>query len=80
VIGEVNSWGKGYGKLAMNWLFDTAQSQGLGRLTGQVLGNNVQALGFYDSLGFVVIAEGTPTFERDGQTFNTLLIEKRLGT
>lgn len=78
VIGETSEWGKGYGKAAMTWLFDAARAQGLPRVTGQVLGNNVRALRFYKSLGFVVLGEQDPTFERNGETFRTLLIEKNL--
>lgn len=80
VIGEISEWGKGHGKKAMHWLFDTALEKGLTRLTGQVLGNNENALRFYDSLGFTVVSKGLPTFERDGQKFHTLVIEKRLDT
>ncbi len=78
VIGETGEWGKGHGKTAMAWLFDVARKKGLPRVTGQVLGNNVRALRFYKSLGFTVVGQQDPTFERNGETFRTLLIEKTL--
>lgn len=78
VIGEVDEWGQGHGRVAMAWLFEQAKDMGLSRLTGQVLGNNSRALAFYEKLGFRVIAEQHPTFKRDGQIFSTLLIEKAL--
>lgn len=78
VIGEITEWGKGHGKNAMAWLFEKSREAGLSRVTGQVLGNNQRALAFYESLGFRVLAEQNPTFERNGATFRTLLIEKTL--
>lgn len=78
VIGETGEWGKGYGKSAMAWLIEKAKASGLATLTGQVLGNNDRALSFYESLGFRVIAEQAPYFERNGKTYPTLLIERPL--
>lgn len=78
VIGEITEWGRGHGKNAMARLFEKAREAGLSRVTGQVLGNNRRALAFYKSLGFSVLAEQDPTFERNGATFRTLLIEKIL--
>ena len=78
VIGETSEWRKGHGKNAMAWLFEKAREAGLSRVTGQVLGNNQRALTFYKSLGFRILAEQDPTFERNGEMFRTLLIEKTL--
>ena len=77
VIGETGEWRKGRGRLAMEWLFEKAQDLGLTQVTGQVLGNNERALAFYQGLGFRVIAEQQPYFERNGKTYPTLLIEKQ---
>jgi len=79
VIGETSEWRKGHGAGAMEWLFQTAKNLGLTKVTGQVLGNNQRALAFYERLGFSVIAEQDPKFERNGKTYSTLLIEKPLG-
>ncbi len=76
VIGETSEWRKGHGATAMAWLFLTAKNLGLTRITGQVLGNNQRALAFYEKLGFKVIAEQEPKFERNGKTYSTLLIQK----
>ena len=78
VIGEVEEWGKGYGKRAMKWLFRTGLELGLSKVTGQVLGNNERALRFYEALGFSVVGRGKPRFERDGSTYDTLRIERSL--
>ncbi len=78
VIGETSVWGKGHGRTAMAWLFEKAKDLGLDALTGQVLGNNERALAFYKRMGFRVIAEQEPRFERNGTTYATLLIEKKL--
>jgi len=77
VIGEMSEWRKGRGKSAMEWLFKKASELGLTAVTGQVLGNNVRALAFYERLGFRVVAEQDPRFERNGKPYSTLLIEKR---
>ena len=77
VIGETSEWRNGHGKSAMEWLFVKAKELGLTRVTGQVLGNNQAALAFYRRLGFRVIAEQEPYFERNGRTYPTLLIEKK---
>ena len=78
VIGETSEWGKGHGKLAMAWLFGKAREVGLNALSGQVLGNNLRALAFYESLGFRVIGEGEPKFERNGNLYATIRILKPL--
>lgn len=78
VIGETSEWRKGHGATAMEWLFQKAKNLGLTKVTGQVLGNNQRALAFYERLGFSVIAEQEPKFEREGKTYYTLLIEKSL--
>lgn len=78
VIGETSEWRKGHGRGAMEWLFRKAKTLGLTELTGQVLGNNKRALAFYERLGFRVVAEQEPRFERNGVTYSTLLIEKQL--
>lgn len=78
VIGETTEWGKGHGKKAMAWIFGQAKDQGLLRVTGQVLGNNERALRFYKSLGFVVSGEQDPTFQRNGEWFKTITIERVL--
>ena len=78
VIGETIEWRKGHGRVAMNWLFSKAKALGLTKITGQVLGNNLRGLAFYQKLGFSVIAEQEPFFERDGKTYSTLLIEKSI--
>ncbi len=78
VIGETSEWRKGRGKAAMEWLFEKAEELGLGTVTGQVLGNNKRALAFYERLGFRIVAEQDPRFERNGKIYSTLLIEKRL--
>ena len=78
VIGETGEWGKGHGAKAMAWLFERAKALGLSQITGQVLGNNQRALAFYERLGFRVVAEGEPIFERNGATYATLQIEKAL--
>ena len=77
-IGETSEWRKGHGKVAMEWLFRQVNSLGLTAVTGQVLGNNQQALAFYKQLGFNVIAEQESRFEQNGQTYSTPLIEKQL--
>lgn len=77
VIGDTREWGKGYGKSAMAWLSQEARRQGLDRLTGQVLGNNRRALRFYEALGFVVVDRCGPTFDRNGEVHQMLLIEKK---
>ena len=78
VIGELDEWGKGHGRVAMEWLFEQAKTLGLTKITGQVLGNNSRALTFYEKLGFRVVREQDPTFERNGRIYSTLLIEKTL--
>lgn len=78
VIGELSEWRKGHGATAMEWLFQKARHLGLPKITGQVLGNNLRALAFYEGLGFSVITEQEPTFEREGKTYSTLHIEKPL--
>ena len=78
VIGAVDSWGKGVCKATMTWLFDEARRQGLARLTGRVLGNNERALRFYQSLGFDIVGQGQPAFERDGEWFETVFTTKPL--
>lgn len=78
VIGELTEWGKGHGKRAMGWLFDKSRDLGLSKLSGQVLGNNEQALAFYKKLGFEVVEERERRFERRGRRYSTLLIEKKL--
>lgn len=78
VIGEVDEWGKGYGRAAMEWLFEQAKNLGLSKVTGQVLGNNSRALTFYKTLGFRVVGEQDARFERGGRSYATLLIEKSL--
>ena len=78
VIGETSEWRKGRGKSAMAWLFEKAKELGLGAVTGQVLGNNNRALAFYKKLGFRVVAEQAPYFQRNGKTYSTILIEKKL--
>lgn len=62
----------------MEWLFRQVNSLGLTAVTGQVLGNNQQALAFYKQLVFNVIAEQESRFEQNGQTYSTPLIEKQL--
>ena len=62
----------------MEWLFRKAKKLGLTKVTGQVLGNNSRALAFYEKLGFSVVAEQEPRFERGGQIYSTLLIKKFL--
>ena len=78
VIGEVSEWRKGHGGSAMAWLFTKAKELGLTQVRGQVLGNNERALAFYQRLGFQVLAEREPYFERNGRTYPTFLIEKSL--
>jgi len=78
VIGEKSEWRKGHGRAAMAWLFGKALELGLKSLTGQVLGNNERALALYESLGFRVIEEREPRFERNGKTYSTLFIKKML--
>lgn len=78
VIGETGEWAKGYGKQAMHWLFEKGRRLGLSRLTGQVLGNNERALHFYAALGFKLVEQRDPSFQRNGRTWRTLLIERPL--
>jgi len=78
VIGETSEWRKGHGAGAMMWLFKMARKLGLTKVTGQVLGNNQGARAFYEKLGFSVIGEQGPMFERNGRTYPMLLIEKPL--
>ena len=78
VIGETGEWRKGHGRVAMEWLFEQARRFGLSKVTGQVLGNNSRALAFYGKLGFRVVSEQEPKFERGGRVYSTLLIEKSL--
>lgn len=78
VIGEIDQWGKGYGTRAMEWLFDAAVRLNLSRVTGQVLGSNSRALGFYESLGFRILGEQEPSFQREGKTYRMILIEMTL--
>ena len=78
VIGETIEWGKGRGKEAMAWLFEKAKALGLETVKGQVLGNNHRALAFYERLGFCIVAEQEPRFERNGKIYSTLLIQKAL--
>lgn len=78
VIGETSEWRKGHGRFAMEWLFQQAKNLGLTKLTGRVLSNNERALAFYERVGFEVIAEQGPRFERNGKAYSTILIEKHL--
>ena len=78
VIGETSYWRQGHGHDAMRWLFRKAQELGLDALTGQVLGNNKRGLALYERLGFRILAEQEPRFVRNGETWPTLLIEKKL--
>lgn len=80
VIGETSRWGEGHGGAAMRWLFKKAEALGLTQLTGQVLGNNERALGFYRTLGFDVTGQGEPRFERDGAWFETIHIARTVTT
>lgn len=69
VIGETDEWGKGHGKVAMDWLVQHAKQNDLSQLLATVLGNNERAQKFYRSLGFKWIKEKEDPYERNGKSY-----------
>ena len=77
-IGEAEARGKGYGKIAMRFIEDTAKSYGVTRLELGVFDFNRRAIALYQSMGYRPFAIEENFAWHEGKQFCDIRMEKYL--
>ncbi|MBT3979764.1 MAG: GNAT family N-acetyltransferase [Bacteriovoracaceae bacterium] len=75
---DINSHGKGVGKLLSQNTFNEARAIGFEKIFSYVLEANKMALSFYTSLGFEVVGKAKQQVKLKNEYLDELLIEKFL--
>ncbi len=77
-VGDVKAQGKGYGKIAMNFIEKFSKSYGLNRLELGVFEFNERAIALYRSCGYVEIGRNENFAWHNGKQFTGIRMEKIL--